>query len=58
VLFYLRSRGIGPEDARAMLTYAFAADLASRIRIPAIRTGIERLLGRRFAQTATQEISS
>jgi len=58
VLFYLRSRGIGPEDARAMLTYAFAADLASRIRIPAIRTGIERLLGLRFAQTATQEVSS
>ena len=33
-LFYLRSRGIGEEDARALLTWAFAEDVARRIRIP------------------------
>ena len=48
-LFYLRARGIGEEDARAMLTYGFAADLASRIRVPWVREEVERLLGGRLA---------
>lgn len=30
-LFYLRSRGIGPEEARALLGYAFASEVAERI---------------------------
>jgi Fe-S cluster assembly protein SufD len=47
-LFYLRSRGIGEEDARAILTYAFAADVANRIRLPGIRAEIESLLGLRL----------
>jgi Fe-S cluster assembly protein SufD len=57
-LFYLRSRGIGEEHARSMLTYAFAADVAGRIKIPAIRSQIEKLLGLRFSQTGSEEISS
>jgi len=57
-LFYLRSRGIDQEHARAMLTYAFAADVAGRIKIPVIRSQVERLLGLRFAQTGTGETSS
>jgi Fe-S cluster assembly protein SufD len=44
-LFYLRSRGIGEEQARDLLTYAFAADVAGRIRIPAIRAEVEEFLG-------------
>lgn len=36
-LFYVRSRGIGEAEARALLTRAFAADVADRIRIPSIR---------------------
>jgi Fe-S cluster assembly protein SufD len=48
-LFYLRSRGIGEAAARAMLTQAFAADLAERIRIPALRAEVERELGRRLS---------
>ncbi len=47
-LFYLRSRGIGEEDARALLTWAFAEDVARRIRIPAIRAGVEAALGLRL----------
>jgi Fe-S cluster assembly protein SufD len=47
-LFYLRSRGIGEEDARALLTYAFAADVASRIKVPSIREGVEAFLGLRL----------
>jgi Fe-S cluster assembly protein SufD len=57
-LFYLRSRGIDEEHARSMLTYAFAADVAGRIKIPAIRSQIEKLLGLRFAQTGSEEIPS
>jgi len=40
-LFYLRSRGIDPETARHLLTYAFASDITSRIKIETIRTGLE-----------------
>jgi Fe-S cluster assembly protein SufD len=44
-LFYLRSRGIGEADARALLTYAFAADVAERISVPSVRQAVERQLG-------------
>src|SRR5262249_61213949 len=44
-LFYLRSRGIGEEAARAILTWAFAADVAERIRVPRVRAEVERVLG-------------
>lgn len=47
-LFYLRSRGIGETEARALLTYAFAADLTARIRIPTIRAEIEEWAGLRL----------
>ncbi len=42
---HLRSRGIGERQARALLTYGFAADVAGRIRIPAVREEIEKALG-------------
>lgn len=51
-LFYLRSRGIGEREARALLTYGFAADLASRIRVPWVREEIEAFLGLRLPQAA------
>lgn len=51
-LFYLRSRGISEEDARALLIYAFAADVAGRIRIPEIREGVEGFLGLRLPGAA------
>ena len=34
-LFYLRSRGIGEEAARSLLTYAFASDVVERIKVDA-----------------------
>jgi Fe-S cluster assembly protein SufD len=49
-LFYLRSRGIGEREARALLTYGFAADLTRRIRVPWIREEIEAYLGLRLPQ--------
>jgi len=47
-LFYLRSRGIGEADAKALLTWAFAADVAEKIRITAVRRRVERELGLRL----------
>jgi Fe-S cluster assembly protein SufD len=43
-IFYLRSRGIGEADARALLTYAFAADIVNRIKIEAVRAELDNAL--------------
>jgi Fe-S cluster assembly protein SufD len=43
-LFYLRSRGIGPEEARGLLTFAFANDIIGRIRVESLRQGLESTL--------------
>lgn len=40
--YYLRARGIGPVEAREILTYAFASELLGRIEVPAVRADIER----------------
>ena len=51
-IFYLRSRGIGQKDARSLLTYAFANDIVSRIKIPPIRAYVEEALlaGRKLSE--------
>lgn len=43
-LFYLRTRGIGREAARSLLTYAFANDIISRIKVEPIRYQLEDVL--------------
>ncbi len=43
-LFYLRARGINKSDARALLTYAFASDIVSRIKVEPIRAELDRAL--------------
>ena len=43
-LFYLRARGIGLEDARAMLVHAFASDIIDRVSIESLRQGLEETL--------------
>ena len=43
-LFYLRARGISKDNARALLTYAFASDIVSRIKVDAIRAQLDRVL--------------
>ncbi len=43
-VFYLRSRGIGEEAAKSLLTYAFARDVIDRIKAPAVRHDLEELL--------------
>jgi Fe-S cluster assembly protein SufD len=47
-MFYLRSRGIGSEAARSLLTYAFAAEMLERVEIEPIRARLERLVLTRF----------
>lgn len=43
-LFYLRSRGIGEEDARNMLVYAFASEIVDRMKIDPVREQVRRAL--------------
>ncbi len=47
-LFYLKSRGIGAENARTLLTYAFAAEVLETIEIDALRLELERAVFERF----------
>lgn len=47
-IFYLRSRGISREDARNLLSYAFASDVISRIRIDPMRAQMDELLLAKF----------
>ena len=43
-VFYLRSRGIGVDAAKSLLTYAFASDVVERIAIDAVRHDMEAFL--------------
>jgi len=47
-LFFLRARGIGPDEARRVLIHAFANELVERVRHPAARAHLERAVGSRF----------
>ena len=44
MLFYLRARGIGKEEARGLLTYAFASDVIDRMKFVALRNLVHRAL--------------
>lgn len=43
-LFYLKSRGIGETQAKQLMVKAFAFDVAEKIKIPALRNYVERLI--------------
>lgn len=47
-LFYLRSRGLAPEQARRMLVRAFAGEVGERIGVDAARERVESLLAERL----------
>lgn len=49
-IFYLRSRGIGAEAARSLLTYAFASDIVERIKVESVREDLAELLFHRLPQ--------
>jgi Fe-S cluster assembly protein SufD len=43
-LFYLRARGIGEEEARNLLVYAFASEIVERMKIDIVRENAGRAL--------------
>lgn len=47
-MFYLRSRGIGMENARMLLMYAFAAEIVNKISIPQLQLRIDDLVKKRL----------
>ena len=47
-LFYLRARGIGADEARNLLVYAFAADVLETIEQADVRESLERITLERF----------
>jgi Fe-S cluster assembly protein SufD len=51
-LFYLRSRGLNLDAARAMLIHAFASDILNRVKIASVREHLEAALTARLPQTA------
>jgi Fe-S cluster assembly protein SufD len=54
-MFYLRSRGIGVEAARDLLTFAFANDIINRIHIDALRERLDTMIQRRLSHGRTLE---
>jgi Fe-S cluster assembly protein SufD len=47
-LFYLKSRGLSANEARAMLTYGFGAEIIARIEEPALRHHLDTLVRARL----------
>src|SRR6185436_16773313 len=50
-LFYLRSRGIGEENAKALLNVAFAADVIKNISIEALKNNLSGLISLKLKKT-------
>lgn len=44
MVYYARTRGIGADAARHLLTYAFAADVTRRIKVAPVRMRIEKVM--------------
>ena len=51
-MFYLQSRGIGKQDARALLTYAFAQDIIDRVKVQSVKDELEQFLGEKLHEHA------
>jgi Fe-S cluster assembly protein SufD len=47
-MFYLRARGIGETEARALLLRAFAAEILEQVPVPALRQALEHLVAERL----------
>ena len=43
-LFYLETRGIGPELGRSLLTYGFAEEVIAKIKLESIRTELDQIV--------------
>lgn len=47
-LFYMRSRGIGEKEARALLMYAFANNVLNSVKIPELKGRITKLIANKI----------
>jgi Fe-S cluster assembly protein SufD len=47
-LFYLRSRGLGLDEARSLLSFAFASDVVGRMQVETLRRRLDEYLVSRF----------
>ena len=43
-MFYLRSRGLGVDEARSLLSFAFASDVVGKIKIDSLRHRLDDYL--------------
>jgi Fe-S cluster assembly protein SufD len=50
-LFYLSTRGINPERARALLTYGFAEDVISKIKLKSVREQLDKAVLEKLHQS-------
>ncbi len=47
-LFYMRSRGIGEKEARALMMYAFANNVLESVKIPQLKSRINKLIANKL----------
>ncbi|MGM0574792.1 MAG: Fe-S cluster assembly protein SufD [Myxococcota bacterium] len=52
-LFYLETRGIDPESARGILTWAFAEEMITRLPVEGLKRKLGRVLAERLATDAS-----
>jgi Fe-S cluster assembly protein SufD len=47
-MFYLRSRGLGADEARSLLSFAFASEVIGKIQVDGLRRRLDDHLAARF----------
>lgn len=47
-MFYMQARGIPKKEARALLTYAFANNVLASVKIPSVKSRINRLIAKKL----------
>jgi len=57
-VFYLRSRGVGLDDARDILTYAFASDIIRRVHVQPLREQLEGMIQARLNRGRIQGLET
>lgn len=57
-IFYLRSRGLGLEEARGLLTAAFANEVVGGIRFEPVKRQVNGILFRRLGRSPLREVLS
>jgi Fe-S cluster assembly protein SufD len=55
-LFYLRSRGLGREEAQSLLSYAFASEVVGKIKVDYLRQKLNDYLLNKFSRNSESKI--